>query len=274
MLKESFHIAVPTAFLKDESLNIKGTIDHIKYLYNKGIKSVLVGGSTGEQHSLNLKEKLDLLKAVSIEEELINNMEILFGVSSIRQLEAMEFAKAISKTKIAGILLGYPPYILPTQEEAWRYSEKIIELTNKPTIIYNNPRRTGFDLSIENIIILSKNENVIGIKEAGLKDKIIKLKDQIKNDFYYYAGGEIDLEEKVQMGFNRVSSIAGNIYPDAIKNWFIKLLTNQPLTDQEKIEISSIIEQIYTGSALVNLKEGINEKGIDIGICRSPLGKI
>lgn len=274
MLKESFHIAVPTAFIKDESLNIQGTIDHIKYLYSKGIKSVLVGGSTGEQHSLNLKEKLDLLKAVSIEEELINNMEILFGVSSIRQLEAMEFAKAISKTKIAGILLGYPPYILPTQEEALRYSEKIIELTNKPTIIYNNPRRTGFDLSIENIIILSKNENVIGIKEAGLKDKIIKLKDQIKNDFYYYAGGEIDLEEKVQMGFNRLSSIAANIYPDAIKNWFIKLLTNQPLTDQEKIEISSIIEQIYTGSALVNLKERINEKGIDIGICRSPLGKI
>ncbi|MFE6168710.1 dihydrodipicolinate synthase family protein [Viridibacillus arvi] len=274
MLKESFHIAVPTAFLKNESINIQGTIDHIKYLYNKGIKSVLVGGSTGEQHSLNLKEKLDLLNAVSIEEELINNMEILFGVSSIRQLEAMEFAKAISKTKIAGILLGYPPYILPTQEEALRYSEKIIELTNKPTILYNNPKRTGFDLSIDNIIFLSKNEKVIGIKEAGHKDKIIKLNGQLKNDFYYYAGGEIDLEEKVQMGFNRLSSIAANIYPDEIKNWFIKMLTNQPLTDQEKIEISSIIEQIYTGSTLVNLKEGINEKGIDIGICRSPLGGI
>ncbi|MGE7934970.1 dihydrodipicolinate synthase family protein [Viridibacillus arvi] len=274
MLKESFHIAVPTAFLKNESINIQGTIDHIKYLYNKGIKSVLVGGSTGEQHSLNLKEKLDLLNAVSIEEELINNVEILFGVSSIRQLEAMEFAKAISKTKIAGILLGYPPYILPTQEEALRYSEKIIELTNKPTIIYNNPKRTGFDLSIDSIIFLSKNEKVIGIKEAGHKDKIIKMNGQVKNDFYYYAGGEIDLEEKVQMGFNRLSSIAANIYPDEIKNWFIKMLTNQPLTDQEKIEISSIIEQIYTGSTLVNLKEGINEKGIDIGICRSPLGEI
>ncbi|MGE7835448.1 dihydrodipicolinate synthase family protein [Viridibacillus arvi] len=274
MLKESFHIAVPTAFLKNELINIQGTIDHIKYLYSKGIKSVLVGGSTGEQHSLNLKEKLDLLNAVSIEEELINNMEILFGVSSIRQLEAMEFAEAISKTKIAGILLGYPPYILPTQEEALRYSEKIIELTNKPTIIYNNPKRTGFDLSIDNIIFLSKNEKVIGIKEAGHKDKIIKLNGQVKNDFYYYAGGEIDLEEKVQMGFNRLSSIAANLYPDEIKNWFIKMLSNQPLTDQEKIEISSIIEKIYTGSTLVNLKEGINEKGIDIGICRSPLGEI
>ncbi|OMC85820.1 dihydrodipicolinate synthase family protein [Viridibacillus sp. FSL H7-0596] len=268
------HIAVPTAFFKDESLNVQGTIDHIKYLYNKGIKSVLVGGSTGEQHSLNLKEKMDLLNAVSIEEELINNMEILFGVSSIRQLEAVEFGKAINKTKIAGILLGYPPYILPTQEEALRYSEKIIEQTNKPTIIYNNPKRTGFDLSINNILFLSKNDHVIGIKEAGHKDKIKKLKDQIKNDFYYYAGGEIDLEDKVQIGFNRLSSIAANISPDTIKNWFMKMLSNQPITDHEKIEISSIIEQIYTGSTLVNLKEGINGNEIDIGICRSPLCNI
>ncbi len=30
MLKEPFHIAVPTAFFEDESINIQGTIDHIR----------------------------------------------------------------------------------------------------------------------------------------------------------------------------------------------------------------------------------------------------
>ena len=42
MLREELHVAVPTAFFKDESLNAQGTIDHIRYLYDKGIKSVLV----------------------------------------------------------------------------------------------------------------------------------------------------------------------------------------------------------------------------------------
>lgn len=78
----------------------------------------------------------------------------------------------------------------------------------------------------------------------------------------------------MQIGFNRLSSIAANISPDTIKNWFMKMLSNQPITDHEKIEISSIIEQIYTGSTLVNLKEGINGNEIDIGICRSPLCNI
>ncbi|WP_018393087.1 dihydrodipicolinate synthase family protein [Bacillus sp. 37MA] len=64
MLKETFHIAVPTAFFEDESVNIRGTIDHIRDLYKQGVKSVLVSGSTGEQHSLNLKEKIEIINSL------------------------------------------------------------------------------------------------------------------------------------------------------------------------------------------------------------------
>jgi 4-hydroxy-tetrahydrodipicolinate synthase len=117
MLKEKIHIAVPTAFFEDESVNIQGTIDHIRDWYKQGVKSVLVSGSTGEQHSLSLKEKMEIINRLVSEEELIHNMEILFGVSSIRQKEAEELAKKIRTTKISGILLGYPPYVLPTQED-------------------------------------------------------------------------------------------------------------------------------------------------------------
>ena len=203
MLKEGFHVAVPTAFLQNESLNVQGTIEHIRYLFNEGVKSVLVCGSTGEQHSLSLKEKLTLLNAVSKEEDLIKNMEILFGISSIRQVEAVELAKVVRETKIAGILLGYSPYLLPSQEDAVRYSEKIIEASSKPTIIYNNPKRTGFDLSVESVIQLSKMEKVIGIKEAGDKTRVSQIKEHVDEDFHYYAGGEIDLEDKVKQGYNR-----------------------------------------------------------------------
>lgn len=46
----------------------------------------------------------------------MNNMEVIFGVASNRQKEAEELAKKIRNTKISGMMLGYPPYILPTQE--------------------------------------------------------------------------------------------------------------------------------------------------------------
>lgn len=275
MLTERVHVAVPTAFFEDESLNIQGTISHIRDLYKQGVKSVLVSGSTGEQHSLNLQEKMELIKAIELKEELINNMEIIFGVASVRQKEAEELAEKIRHTKISGIMLGYPPYVIPTQEEAVVYSKRIIHLSNKPTILYNNPKRTGFDLSENSIIQLSKIDSVFGIKDAGNQEKVERIKNSLhRNDFYFYAGGEVNLEEKVLHGYDRLSSIAGNISPTEVTQWFQKMLMKQKLSKQESEKIENIMEKVYQGNAIVNLKKIINRKGISMGICRSPIGNI
>ncbi|MFC5587431.1 dihydrodipicolinate synthase family protein [Sporosarcina soli] len=273
MLIEAVHIAVPTAFFEDESLNIQGTISHIRDLYEQGVKSVLVSGTTGEQHSLNLQEKMELINSLELEEDLTNNIEIIFGIASIRQKEAEALAEKIRHTKIAGVMLGYPPYIIPSQEEALAYTKRIIQHSNKPTILYNNPRRTGFDLSEKSIIQLSEIDVVIGIKDAGNKEKLERIKKRMdRNDFYFYAGGEVDIEEKVSYGYNRLSSIAGNISPIEIRNWFQKIMMKQKVSEQESEKIKIIMEQIYQGNAIVNLKKIINHNGIPMGICRSPMG--
>lgn len=273
MLTEKVHIAVPTAFFEDESLHIQGTISHIKHLYKQGVKSVLVSGTTGEQHSLNLKEKIELINSLEQEEELISNMEIIFGVSSIRQKEAEELAQRIRNTRLSGMMLGYPPYVMPTQEEALAYSKSIIQLSDKPTILYNNPKRTGFDLSTNSIIQLSKLDLVVGIKDAGNKEKVETIKDGIhKNALYFYAGGEVGLEEKVAYGYDRLSSIAGNISPLEISEWFQKMLEGRKIRTLESEKIASMIEQLYQVNAIVHLKEIINRRNIPMGICRSPIG--
>ena len=273
MLAEKVHIAVPTAFFEDESLNIQGTISHVRNLYKQGVKSVLVSGTTGEQHSLNLQEKIEIINGLELEEELISNMEIIFGVSSIRQKEVEELAKKIRNTRLSGIMLGYPPYVIPTQEEALVYSKKIIHLSKKPTILYNNPKRTGFDLSVKSIIQLSKIDLVVGIKDAGNQEKVERIKNGMhKNDLYFYAGGEVGLEEKVSYGYDRLSSIAGNVSPMEINQWFQKMLMKQEISKQESEKIGYIMEQVYQGNAIVNVKKTINEKSISLGICRSPIG--
>ena len=274
MLTEKVHIAVPTAFFEDESINVQGTISHIKGLYKQGVKSVLVSGTTGEQHSLNLQEKIEIINGLELEEELISNMEIIFGVASIRQKEAEELAEKIRHSKLSGVMLGYPPYVIPTQQEAFDYTERIIHHSNKPTILYNNPKRTGFDLSEKSIIQLSKNDLVVGIKDAGNKEKVERIKKGMHNKLYFYAGGEMDLEEKVLHGYDRLSSIAGNVLPTEISQWFQKMLTKQIVSKQESEKIENIMKQVYQGNAIVNLKKYINHKGIPIGVCRSPIGNI
>ena len=69
-----FHIAIPTAFDRDESLNTHLTAQYIEHLYSLGIDTVMVCGSTGEQHSMSLNEKIELLHTI---DEQIKTMPVL-----------------------------------------------------------------------------------------------------------------------------------------------------------------------------------------------------
>jgi 4-hydroxy-tetrahydrodipicolinate synthase len=272
VLNEIFHIAVPTAFYDDETLNVEGTINHIKDLYQQGVRSVMVCGTTGEQHSLSLIEKLELLEAVDSNHELTKNMEIIFCVASVRQKEAEQLAKQISRTNITAIMIGYPPYIKPSQEEALKYTKSLVDLSGKYAILYNNPGRTGFDLEVDTINRLSKIKNIIGIKEAGEKSKIQQLNIDSNKPFFIYAGGEQGLEDSVRHGFNRLSSMAGNLAHVVIRNWFEVLLKNQNYKENEFEQVKNVLKLVFSGTPLINIKKELNNRGAKLGNCRNPIG--
>ncbi|MEW4353839.1 dihydrodipicolinate synthase family protein [Streptococcus pneumoniae] len=266
-----YHIAVPTAFHKNEDLNIEATFAHIEYLNKLGIKSVLICGSTGEQHSLSLNEKLELIDYLP-SLKVDSDFQLIFGVSSIRQIEARELAMKINKIpQISAILIGYSPYVLPTQKEALSYTSAIIEAANKPAIIYNNPLRTGFDLSIKSCIDLISNQLVVGVKEAGDPKKVLKLNEVIDRPLHYFAGGEKDLEQKIRLGYNSLSSIAGNLYPNEVKHWFDSLRANESAQCDHFLKCQ--IDKLFEKSPLPFIKNEISKiENINFGICRSPIG--
>ncbi|WP_020008006.1 dihydrodipicolinate synthase family protein [Salinicoccus albus] len=274
MLKSEMHVAVPTAFYEDESLDTSATISHVKQLYKDGVKSVLISGTTGEQHSMRLEEKIELISALDNEADLMQEIEVIFGVASVRQKEAEQLAKKVRGTEIAAVMIGFPPYIIPSQAEAVHYAKKLIQISNKPAIIYNNPGRTGFDLSVESILELSQLDSVIGVKDPGDREKMRTVKERIEKEFYFYAGGEIDLEAKVMYGYNRLSSIAGNCYPHEIEEWFTRLIREEPVKKDTASAVSQILYEVYNGSPIVNIKDHLNAQGTPMGICRRPIGTV
>ncbi len=274
-LNNNYHVAVPTAFNSDESLNVEATFQHILNLYEKGIRSILICGSTGEQHSLSLSEKRCLVESIEQENRFPSDLELIFGVASIRLAEAVELAQVVSQSKkIAAVLLGYPPYLIPTQEEAYYYTQTVLkEIQNKAVILYNNPRRTGFDLALKTILKLLENKNIIGIKEAGDKQKVVQLVAKSPKELFIFAGGDLDLEDKISLGFNSLSSIAGNIYPLEISTYFNALHTRSKMPQNSLDEMAIKLATVFTESPLPHLKERITKtEGINMGRCRLPLG--
>ena len=274
-LLNDYHIAVPTAFYDNEDLNTEATLQHIRNLYDQGVKSVMVCGTTGEQHSLSLAEKLQLLESLDADSSLPSDLEILFGVASIRQKEAIQLAEKVNASaKINGVLLGFPPYILPSQKEARLYVEAIAKIIEKPTILYNNPRRTGFNLELDTFAELIKLSNIIGIKDAGDSARIPELISVAAKKIYIYAGGEIDLDKKIALGANRLSSMAGNLYPTEVEAYFTDLLRGR--ADKTKnAGIEEKIHNVFADNPIIYIKNEITKHTqIDMGIARSPLGNL
>lgn len=274
-LVNEYHIAVPTAFYDNEDLNTEATLQHIRNLYDQGVKSVMVCGTTGEQHSLTLAEKLQLLKSIDAATFLPDDLEIIFGVASIRQKEALQLAEKVNASaKINGVLLGFSPYILPSQKEARLYVEAIAKVIEKPIILYNNPRRTGFNPELDTFAELIRLPNIIGIKDAGDSARIPELISVADKKIYVYAGGEIDLDKKIALGANRLSSMAGNLYPSEVEAYFTDLLRGR--ADKTKnAGIEEKIHNVFADNPIIYIKNEITKHmQIDMGIAHSPLGNL
>lgn len=265
-----FQIAVPTSFHADESLNYQATMQHMMHLYEQGTRSVLVCGSTGEQHSLRLEEKKKLLEHID-QYDFPDDLEIIFGVSSTRQLDAVELSKEIAEnTKISAIMLGFPPYLMLSQEDALQYCNVVIHAAlDKSVILYNNPRRTGFDLQVETMIKILKNPAVVGVKEAGDMDKVHQLWAQMDRNILIFYGGDDDLVQAVVKGYNALSSIVGNVYPKEIAAYFGQI-KEKPYINRE---VQNKIDELYTKPLLPYIKKLISQKeNVVFGKCRLPLG--
>jgi 4-hydroxy-tetrahydrodipicolinate synthase len=56
------NVAIPTPFREDESLNVEGFEAIVEYQKHYGIESLLISGSTGEQHSMSIEERLQIIE--------------------------------------------------------------------------------------------------------------------------------------------------------------------------------------------------------------------
>lgn len=280
MLVNDFHVAAPTAFNKDESINVDLTLKHIDKLYQKGVRSVLICGSTGEQHSLSFAEKIALVQTIEVTHSLPEDLEIIFGVADISLTKALKLAQTINNTtKISAVLLGFSPYILPSQQEAAAYATALVMALNKKAVIlYNNPNRTGFDLTNETFITLLQDKNltnIIGIKEAGNPDKVKQLIEAGYDHLSFFVGGEPDLKQKLALGFNGLSSILGNIYPIEVMSYFSHIKQGTVTAEEEQVIAKHLQALLSHPSILPALKAQISlQENSEISYCRSPLGLV
>lgn len=263
---KNLNVAIPTPFHEDESLYLDGFKPIVEYLAENGIDSLLVSATTGEQNSMSIEERIQIIDFFNQQD--LKHVELMFGVSATTTKNAIQLIEHLEDSVFDSILIQFPPYILPTQEQAMSYMNELLEQTTKDVVLYNNPLRTGFELSADSFHTLmnQKHSHLVGMKEES---DVRRLKNTtLPDDFIMFAGGDVNLTEKILNGCNGLSSMVGNVYPKEIQTFFSDLVANKPVNLQK---INQLIDEVTRGHAIVNIKNHYNALGIKVGRCRSPI---
>lgn len=184
---------------------------YLLFLKGKGIKSYVINGSTGEPHSLCMRERLKLLE---VARNILNDCYIVGGISTTNTRDAIEESEYIASLKIDSLLTITPFCSKCTDEGLFKHYQEIKKHSNLDIIAYNVPSRTGFKLTTAHVERLAKEGIIKGIKQCD---------PNIENTAFFSLYTDVFIGDDNNIAFLKsicprgVISVLGNVYPEAIQ---------------------------------------------------------
>jgi 4-hydroxy-tetrahydrodipicolinate synthase len=263
--------AMVTPFDKNYNLDLDSCGKLLDYLIDEGSDGILLSGSTGESSTLDDGEKIKLFKFVK--DNFGDRVKIIAGTGSNDTRHSIELSKEAEKIGVDCLLLVAPYYNKPSQWGLFKHFEAIASEVKTPIVLYNIPSRTSSNISSKTCVELSKIENICGIKEASSDMRqISEIIRDTGEDFLVYSGNDGDTLPILSLGGYGVISVASHIICKEIK----EMVASFKRGDYRKAaklhrDLVDIFYGVFIATNPVPIKEALNLKGIDVGLCRLPL---
>ena len=191
--------AVPTQFNEDFSLDIKGTQKHVEALLSEGIHGLVMLGTIGENCSLSLDEKIQVLKAT--DEVNKSSVPLLNGIAEYTTAGACETAVAAAKVGVDGFMVMPAMVYNSDRRETVNHFKTVASATDLPVMCYNNPPVYKVDITPEMFEDLAEVENIVCIKEAaGDTRRITDLFNKFKDRYIIFSGLDDVALESILLG--------------------------------------------------------------------------
>lgn len=152
-------------------LDADGNIDKaafaevLEYLVEAKVHGIIIGGSTGEYYAHTAQERFDL--AAQAKDVLHGRLPLIVGTGAIRTEDSVAYAEAAKAIKADALLVGSPPYALPTQQEVAEHVLAVDRAAGLPIMLYNYPARMGVHMGPELFDALVGCRNIVAIKESS-----------------------------------------------------------------------------------------------------------
>ncbi len=213
----SFRGIVPpmiTPLMEDQTLDLKSLTLITEHLINGGVHGIFILGTTGESSSFSIDFKENLIQeTLRIVDGRVN---VLVGMTD-SSLETSNHLAHTAKKHGAKALVSAPPfYYHLSQSELIEYYEGLADTLPLPLFLYNMPSHTKIFFEIDSVVRLSKNPNIIGLKDSSANapyfQKLLYLLKR-HSDFSLLVGPEEILAESVLMGADGGVPGGANLFP-------------------------------------------------------------
>lgn len=261
--------------------NDKGEVDKdrvkklARYYTSTNIKGLYVGGSSGEGVLQSEEERKLVLEAVV--EEVKGELTIIAHIGANSTDESVRLAKHAEQLGVDAISSIPCVYYRLSPVAVENHWQKMIDSTELPFIIYHIPQTTGFNLPINLLEKMAKQDKVIGIKcssESTFELQQFKYigEKASKNGFLVFNGPDEQFLAGRSIGAD--SGIGGTygVMPELFVE-LDKLIKNNNVKKAQELQndINEIIKDLLsTGSLYGAAKYILSLRGIETGDPRSP----
>jgi len=156
--------AVTTKFTDNGDLDYTEMERCFRLQIDAGVDGLIVCGSLGEASTLDLDEKLGILRLAC---EVSDQRPVLFTVSDGSTRNAQKAAQMAADAGAAGLMvLPGIPYKSDPQETITHY-RSVARAGGLPVMIYNNPVAYGVDISPQMLVEMASEPLFTSIKESS-----------------------------------------------------------------------------------------------------------
>ena len=162
---EGIYTPIVTPLRPDGSFNYDGLADQVDHLIEEGVHGIISGGSTGENYAQTVEQRLAL--ATFTKDRIKGRLPLIVGTGTMRTPDSIALATGAREMKADAILLGTPPYAVPTEQENALNALAIDRAANLPVMLYNYPGRMGVNMGEEFLDRVGRSRNICAIKESS-----------------------------------------------------------------------------------------------------------
>lgn len=256
----------------DGSVDYDGLSDLIERLIGAGVHGLVSGGSTGEAYAMSVAERLDVARFTK--DRIKGRVLTIVGTGAMMTPDSVAIAAGAREMGADALLVGTPPYSVPTERENALNVLTIDKAADLPIILYNFPDRMGVHMGEEFLDRVGRSRNVIGIKESSGDINRVHLLARDYPHIQLGCGMDDQALEFFAWGARSWICAGSNFLPEEhIYLWETCTKKGDFVTGRRIMKammpLMRVLEQ--SGKFIQNVKHGTELSGLRAGPMRPPL---